>query len=619
MCGFVGDVLGGIVDVIGSVAEFVVDNALPIISTVALNYFAPGIGTYFSISETAVKAIGGAAISALNGGSIADIATAGLTPYLPSIGKSLGINLDPTGFISSTIADVLGDNVVSSVISNAVGSATMAGLTAAVTGGDILKAAGMAGFSSAVGTSLSKTWDAIKEYAPKMSLAETEIQTKYNRVQDSQGFIDQVRMQQNIVNDLADEMNAPSAKYQQLKSNYDTKLAEYNVARDARDVTTANSIAKELNENIIPTINDFVNNYGDFSETYATSTLLPQYEQAKSYLDSLINNNQGLIDTYIDDVTSLDTLTKQYETFTNKIQADYSNFQMADALSKGDYDSATKYFTDLNNYNQAILSVEPNTTVTTPSLTPQQNTFLQEFASATDQAVKEQLTSQASQLFADYKAPISTDTTVPTTPTTPTETTPTPPTDTTTGTSTNPYDQLPKLPEDGIGQPTPPAPSTGTGTTGTSTTPSTGSNLVNYLTNVGSNVLGNITKGVVTNQVVNAILGNDPERPSLPTKPRPPSKVDVSTLKPFTGNLPSNVTAGVTPTQTDPTKLTPIGGLPTTGGATTTPTTPTNTTQTPTGGLQSTQTQTPPNKVDVSKLTPVTDMNWLKSLGIVQG
>jgi hypothetical protein len=88
---------------------------------------------------------------------------------------------------------------------------------------------------------------------------------------------------------------------------------------------------------------------------------------------------------------------------------------MADALSKGDYTNATKYYTDLNNYNQAILKVEPNTTVTTPNLTAQQNTFLQDFSKATDQAIKDQLTSQASQLFADYKAPITTDTTAPTT------------------------------------------------------------------------------------------------------------------------------------------------------------------------------------------------------------
>jgi hypothetical protein len=184
MCGFVGDIIGGVVDVIGSVAEFVIDNALPIISTVALNYFAPGIGSYFSISQTAVKAIGGAAISAMNGGSIADIATAGLTPFLPSIGKSLGITLDPTGFINSSIASVLGDNVISSVISNAVGSATMAGVTAVVTGGDILKAAGMAGLSSAVGTSLSKTWDAIKEYAPTMSDIENNFKATFSQIED---------------------------------------------------------------------------------------------------------------------------------------------------------------------------------------------------------------------------------------------------------------------------------------------------------------------------------------------------------------------------------------------------------------------------------------------------
>jgi hypothetical protein len=167
------------------------------------------------------------------------------------------------------------------------------------------------------------------------------------------------------------------------------------------------------------------------------------------------------------------------------------------------------------------------------------------------------------------------------------------------------------IPETGIGQPTPPTPTT-------PTTPSVNPNIGNYLTNVVPKVLENVTKGVVADKVINAILGNDPQRPSLPNKPRPPSKVDVSTLKPFSGDLPSNVTASVTPEKKDPKTLTPFtGALPTTGG-TTTPTTPTTntTTQTPTGGLQSNQTQTPPTKVDVSKLTPVTDTNWLKSLGI---
>jgi phage-related protein len=48
MCGFIGDIIGGVVDVLGSIAEFVIDNALPIISTIAMNYIAPGFGSYLS-------------------------------------------------------------------------------------------------------------------------------------------------------------------------------------------------------------------------------------------------------------------------------------------------------------------------------------------------------------------------------------------------------------------------------------------------------------------------------------------------------------------------------------------------------------------------------------------
>jgi hypothetical protein len=613
--GPLADLVESVVDVVGSVVEFVVDNALPIISTVALNYFAPGLGDFFSISQTAVKAIGGAAISAMNGGSIADIATAGLTPFLPSIGKSLGISLDPTGFINSSIASVLGDNVISSVISNAVGSATMAGVTAAITGGDILKAAGMAGLSSAVGTSLSKTWNAIKEYAPTMSDIENNFKATFAQVEDLIPEYEEYQDSVDVYNKTSQDYNdfIQDEDFVATRDQYQSKYDEYLDARDkfnAGDrsyLDKANSLAAELNGDL----GTKMTSLADQAES-----LFAIQQDATQGVSKFMNDPDFSfkMQAYAPVFNELNSLQTQYDTFTNKIQADYSNFQMSEALAKGDYTNATKYYTDLNNYNQAILKVEPNTTVTTPSLTTQQNTFLQDFSKATDQAVKDQLTSQASQLFADYKAPITTDTTAPTTPTTGTGT----------GTSTNPYENLPTLPEGGIGQPTPPAPPTGTTGTGTTTGgTNTASNIGNYLTNVGSNVLGNITKGVIGNEVINAILGNDPQRPSLPTKPRPPSKVDVSTLRPFSGNLPSNVTANVTPEKKDPTTLTPLtGGLPTTGGTTTptttTPTTPTTntTTQTPTGGLQSNQTQTPPTKVDVSKLTPVTDTNWLKSLGI---
>jgi len=377
MCGFVGDIVGGVVDVIGSVAEFVVDNALPIISTVALNYFAPGLGSYFSISQTAVKAIGGAAISAMNGGSIADIATAGLTPFLPSIGKSLGITLDPTGFINSSIASVLGDNVISSVISNAVGSATMAGVTAAVTGGDILKAAGMAGLSSAVGTSLSKTWDAIKEYAPTMSNIENNFKATLAQVEDLipeyedfQDSIDVMNERSQAYNDFIqeDDFVATREQYQSKYDEYIDARDKFN-AGDRSYLDKANSLAAELNGDLGTKMNLLADQANGLFDSQQASV-----QDVSRFMDNPDFNFK--MQAYAPVFNELNSLQTQYDTFTNKIQADYSNFQMADALSKGDYTNATKYYTDLNNYNQAILKVEPNTTVTTPNLTTQQNTFL---------------------------------------------------------------------------------------------------------------------------------------------------------------------------------------------------------------------------------------------------
>jgi hypothetical protein len=86
---------------IADVGSFIIDNALPIVETVALNYFAPGIGEALGVSELTTKAIGSAAISALNGGSIANIVTAGLMPYVSNatwMKDNLGIS-SPTSYI----------------------------------------------------------------------------------------------------------------------------------------------------------------------------------------------------------------------------------------------------------------------------------------------------------------------------------------------------------------------------------------------------------------------------------------------------------------------------------------------------------------------------------------
>jgi hypothetical protein len=734
MCGFVGDVIGGIVDVIGSVAEFVIDNALPIITTVAMNYIAPGFGSYLSttfnlskeVGLMVAKGIGSAAVSAINGGSLANIATAGLTPFLPSIASSLGLpNINPTGFINSAIKDVLGDNFVSNIISNAVGDATMAGVTAVVTGADILEAAGMAGLSGAVGAALGQTWNTLKENAPTLKNIEDSITNLLPSFEANKPIYEKLDAQKtpsiqaelqkynsdlvnsvNKYNNALEFYNANKPEYDSLFDTYTSNFDLYESAKARNDNGAANNYAREANAaaDRMKVFSDPVNNsYKEYFDI--TTSLSPEATQFindyKSYAREI-----SLVD-------QINSYQSQYDVLTKQIQADYSQLKMTEAITQGDYTKAAEFNKQFNTYNKDIAKVDPNATVGS-YLNPTQASLLNSLGDTTDTATQQQLISRMKldSSFADIKVPeVSKPNFTPYQPKPPT-------TSTTSGTSNAPtygstydtsndpmqkygnaqvklaqaidnkdyasaatynaelkaletqikannpnavipqsilanvdeanildkiatakdattkqqfidqakrlpsfsgvaydtesaYQQaLQQVPETGIGQPTPPAPTT-------PTTPSVTPNIGNYLTNVVPKVLENVTKGVVTNQVINAILGNDPQRPSLPTKPRPPSKVDVSTLKPFTGDLPSNVTASVTPEKKDPKTLTPFtGGLPTTGGTTTTPTTPNTSTQTPTGGLQSNQTQTPPTKVDVSKLTPVTDMNWLKSLGI---
>ena len=101
---------------------------------------------------------------------------------------------------------------------------------------------------------------------------------------------------------------------------------------------------------------------------------------------------------------------------------------------------------------------------------------------------------------------------------------------------------------------------------------------------------------------------------------QPPAKhVDVSTLTPFTGTLPTGLpsTTNTTPTTTPSTTQT--GGLGTTTNTTQTPT------QTANSGLQSvSQPQTqlsnkPASHVDISTLTPVTNTTQLANLGLNLG
>jgi tetratricopeptide (TPR) repeat protein len=663
-----GGLVKGAFNVVKSVAKFginmvksVIKNPLPTIATIALGFYAPQFAQFSGLTKTfgkvagelIVNGLGRAAITAANGGSLSSVVAAGITPYFnsPSFQNALGsIGGGALGeaikgaskFVNTNLSSVFGDTL-GGIFTGALGDSTMAGLVAAVSGDDIVAAMGSELVSSAVSSGIAKSWNTLKTEVPKLLETEAEIKTKYNRALDSQDFIDQVKRQQDVVNNLAEEISAPSVKYQQLKSEYDAKVAEYDAAVARNDITTANSIADEVNANIFPPLEEFVANYGDFADTYVASTLMPQYESAKAYLDSLINNNKSLIDDYISDVTDLGSLQKSYELGANKIFAENAEFKMTEAIARGNFTEASNFYKELENFNKDILELDPNAITVTPSIDVNAQTLLKDIYSTSDETLKNQLIAQANlnQQFNDIRtnAPVITPTppTVPETPAPvqPTPVTPvvpeTPPTDD----RAPGYADLPTLPEGGIGQPTPSVPTTPT----TPTTPSTGtgSNIIDNIIGGAGNILENAVNkvptvienalvGGATNAVVNEILGNEPPtRPTIPTinKPRPPAKADVSTLRPYTGSLfgetaPTTPIGGLPttpPSKVDPSTLIPYTGSLSVLGQTTTP--PTNTTtQTPSGGLQSTQTQTPPTKVDVSRLTPVTDTNLLKSLGI---
>jgi hypothetical protein len=659
-----GGVVKGAFNAVKSVVKYgvnmvksVIKNPLPTILTIGLNFVAPGISSFTGLSQWAVKGIGRAAISAANGGSLAGIVAAGITPYFnsPTFQNTMvgGLLKDASSFISAPIKNLLGDNWVSNVVSSSLTDSSVAGLIAAVSGQDIMKAMGSEFVTSAVTAGIGKAWDALKTEVPKLLQTEEQINQKAldaKIMKDTTPVIGKVQSLQYSINKNVTEANQLIDEYNEIEKKatvaYDrASLAETQEDYD-RDIEVYKSYEKDLNDraNII-------------NQLY-----VPSINEEKAILEAEYNNpeSKGLIDEYISKLDEVGQLNKSYELGVGKVLAENADFRMTDAISKGNFTEASKFYNELETYNKQILSLDPNAIAVAPSLNLNSQNLLKDIYSATDETLKNQLISQANlnQQFTDIRTnvpPIVTPTTpaepetpapvepTPTEPTVPETPTPVEPTIPVAPTPVEPtpvtpvvpetpitddrapgYGDLPTLPESGIGQPTPSVPTTPT----TPTTPplGTGSNIINNIIGGAGNMLENALIGGATNAVVNEILGNEPPKRPTINKPRPPAKADVGTLRPYTGSLFGQSTTPTTPT-------TPVGGLPTTPPSKVDPsiltpytgslsflgqtTPPTNTTtQTPSGGLQSNQTQTPPTKVDVSRLTPVTDTNLLKSLGI---
>jgi len=643
--------------------------------------------------EVIVNGIGRAAISAANGGKLSSIVAAGITPFFNSpiftdfvgglgggiVGESLK---KVTDFVSKPLTSVFGEQW-GNIFTGALGDSSVAGLVAAVSGEDIIAAMGSELVSSAVGKGIAKSWDTLKTEVPKLLQSEVDIDQKLldaKVMKDTTPVIGKVQSLQYSLNKNITEANSFIEEYNRIdelakiasdNANYYADLANNSSSQGEFDFNEQQFKKYEAEYiDYIPKLDNIANT---INQLY-----VPSINNEKAILEAEYNNPESkvLIDDYISKLDEVGQLSKSYELGVGKVLAENADFKMVSAIAQGNFTEASKFYNELENINKSLLEIDPNAIIASPSIDVSSQTLLKDIYSTSDETLKNQLISQANlnQQFNDIRAnaPIATPVT-PTAPetTTPVEATPTEPklpeVVTETPTPTQPtipetpapvqptpvtpvvpetpitddrapdYADLPTLPEGGIGQPTPSVPTA-------TTTPSTGtgSNIIDNVIGGAGNILENaINKaptvienaliGGATNAVVNEILDNKP--PTRPTinKPRPPAKVDVGTLRPYTGSLFGETTT--TPT----TPTTPVGGLPTTppakvdpssltpytgslsflGQTTTTPTPPTNTTtQTPSGGLQSTQTQTPPTKVDVSRLTPVTDTNLLKSLGI---
>lgn len=680
-----GGVVKGAFGVVKSVAKFginmvksVIKNPLPTIATIALGVYAPQIAGSLGLSKTwgttIVNSIGRAAITAANGGKLSSIVAAGITPFFnsPEFSKAIGSLGGGTvskaltsvnDFIKTPLVNVFGPDW-GSTFAGAIGDSSMAGLVAAVSGEDIAAAMGSELATSIVGKGIAKTWNNLKTEVPKLLQAEVDIEQKAldaKIMRDTTPTIGKVSSLQYSINKNVTEANELIEEYNSIEKVANTYLEAANNATSQAEFDANEKAyyeqARKL-DNIANTINQLY---------------VPSINEEKILLENEYNTNKSVIDDYISRIDEVGQLSKSYELGVGKVLAENADFKMTDAIARGDFTEASKFYNDLENINKSLLEIDPNTITVSPSIDISSQTLLKDIYSTADETLKNQLIAQANlnQQFNDIRAnaPITT----PVTPTVPETSAPVEPTPeepklpevvTETPTPTQPtipetpapveptpvtpvvpetpvtddrapgYADLPTLPEGGIGQPTPSVPTAPT--TPTTTPPSgTGSNIIDNVIGGAGNLLENaINKtptvienaliGGATNAVVNEILGNEPPKRPTINKPRPPAKADVGTLKPYTGSLFGQSTTPTTPvgglpttppTKVDPSSLTPYTGPLSFLGQTTTP--PTNTTtQTPSGGLQSTQTQTPPTKVDVSQLTPVTDTNLLKSLGI---
>ena len=386
-----GGVVKGAFGVVKSVVKYginmvksVIKNPLPTIATIALNYFAPGFAsftgltkTFGSFGTTIVQGVGRAAIAAASGGKLSSIVAAGLTPVFNSptfqnalgslgggvVGESLK---KVTDFVKTPLTQVFGDNW-GNVFAGALGDASVAGLVASVSGDDIVASMGSELVSSVVGKGIAKSWDTLKTEVPKLLQSEVDIEQKLldaKIMKDTTPSIGKIESLQYSINKNSTEANLLIDEY-----NYHSNLADTAETQADYDfnVGKANEIANTINQLYVPSLNE-----------------------EKAILEAEYNANKSVVDDYISKVSEIGQLSKSYELGVGKVLAENADFKMTDAIARGNFTEASKFYNDLENINKSLLEIDPNAITASPSIDINSQTLLKDIYSASDETLKNQ-------------------------------------------------------------------------------------------------------------------------------------------------------------------------------------------------------------------------------------
>lgn len=325
--GVVKSVVGGVIDTVKNIIK----NPLPAIASIALGYFAPGWGSALAgklgiakdLGVLAVRSVGSAAITALNGGSMKNILTSALMPVVmsPTVQKSVfgaiglkdfsvtgegGILTDNP--IINGIGNVLGNGPLANIIKDAAGAATIGGAIALVTGDDIVQSALGAGVDSISSNIVGKMFNTIKSAvttSDKLAADYKATQTQAQALLDKNPNLQIIAANQAKQYEQAQLINKEIEAYKKLEATINS--GSYTQAQ----VDQANALADKINE-----------------------SLYPKYEKTNSFIQQMIDANKQDYDQLNALSSNLSGISDSYENIVADIQDQYTEYITAEEVPR---------------------------------------------------------------------------------------------------------------------------------------------------------------------------------------------------------------------------------------------------------------------------------------------